>query len=122
MANEITITGSQLRVVKGGVDALINLASLSLDLTGSKAELLTQSVTTSAVALNLSTLGSAGVIAFKNLDATNYVELMTATGGTVFAKVRPGKWAIFEYGDAITAPAAKANTGTCLCQFLLIEK
>ena len=57
-----------------------------------------------------------------NLDPTNYIEIYNSTSGTTIMKLLPGDPPfLFRFDPAITAPAAKAHTATCLMQYMILE-
>lgn len=80
-----------------------------------------QQATTSAVLLNLGALTSVGLLWMKNLDAVNYVELLTATSaGSVVSKLLPGGPALqLPAGSNMQAPAIKANTASCWVEYMI---
>jgi hypothetical protein len=51
-----------------------------------------------------------GLIYVRNLDPTNYVQIMTAVSGTVILKLMPGEAQLLRFDPGITAPAAIAHT------------
>lgn len=77
--------------------------------------------TAGGVAIPLGGLSTLGYAQFTNLDATNYVQLMTAVSGTVFGKLLPGETAVFRFDPTITAPAWIAHTGACQVSFLIVD-
>jgi hypothetical protein len=77
------------------------------------------SVATSDGTLDLGGIGTLGYAVFKNLDVTNYVEI-GHTSGTYEIKLKAGEFCCFRIGSGMTALHAKANTGACLLQYLLI--
>lgn len=123
MANEISITAS-LSVAKGNLATeSLTVSAVHATLTGKQITKGTQTIPTTAggTAVVLGGLGSVGWIHVKNLDTTNYVDLMTAVSGTAFARLKPGEVALLRLPPAITAPAALANTASVDIEFLLIE-
>jgi hypothetical protein len=123
MAQELTIAAS-LAFAKG------NVASISRSLaTGSKFNVSgsryvegVKSATTSAVAIDLGEMaGTLGWYFFRNLDATNYIEILDSSAGAAIIKLKPGECAIGRFPAAITAPAAKANTASAQLEYLFIE-
>jgi hypothetical protein len=74
MANEITIT-SGIQIIKGNLNRTINTESVQADFAGVRVNVTTQAVGTTYEAYAAGDLASAGWARFKNLDATNYVEL-----------------------------------------------
>lgn len=76
---------------------------------------------TTAAAMNLGAVSSLGYICIINRDPTNFVTLLTGTGGVVFAKLWPGQGALFFFGSGVTAPFIKADTATCQVDYLLLS-
>jgi hypothetical protein len=77
--------------------------------------------TAGGTALPISNLATLGWAFFKNNDATNYVDIMTAVSGTAFARIKPGECAVFRFAAGITAPAVLANTAGVEIEYLILE-
>jgi len=94
MANEITFT-SGIQITKGNLSQVINTESLPADLAGVRVNRTTQAVGTTYEAYVAGDLATAGWARFKNLDATNYVELGVEVAAAFYPLVRidPGKTA-----------------------------
>lgn len=125
MANEIQVTG-QLQYTNSaqGISAKsLSIAGVTFSITGKNYAQESMSVPTTAggTAIPLGSLGSLGWAAFKNNDATNYVDILTATSGTDIIRLLPGEFAIFRFGSGISAPAALAHTAVCLLEYLILE-
>lgn len=115
MAEEITIN-SRIQVTKGGI-SLSQRASFKPTMSGSAYSANVQTVPTTAagtalvIAAGVSTLGWAW---FKNLDAANYIEIGTQSGGTTFlpfARLNAGEACLLRLAQGITV-FAKANTAS----------
>lgn len=76
------------------------------------AVVLEQTVPTDAggTALSLGGFAALGTCSIKNTDGANYIQLMTGVGGTVFARIGPGRCNVIDWEPTLT-PAAIANTG-----------
>lgn len=128
MASEITISASI-----SYEDSKFSTNSLSVsDAVFSAATKLpakfSQNIGTSEEAINLAGITAPAYAMFVNRDETNYVELKTGTGGTVFAKLRPdtnadgtGGLALLELGSGAQAPYAIANTAACDIDVFIIS-
>lgn len=88
-----------------------------------------QEIGTSEEAVNLGGLSSVGWCLIKNSDPTNYVELKTGTGGTVFAKLPPdtnqdgnGGVALLYLGSGAQAPYAIANSNPCVVSVFVVAQ
>jgi len=79
------------------------------------------SVTTSAMAIPLGGVTTPGGLAvFKNLNATNYLEIgFDDSGFVAFAKLLPGQVACI---PLVNAPWARANTAACLMQYKIMDR
>lgn len=120
MAQEITATGS-LSFTKGNMASAIALGDTSkkFDVTGQHFVRSTQNIGTSAEAIAKGDIGTIGWAYVRNLDATNYCELLDATSGNVFIKLKPGEFFMGRLGCA--APAAKANSSAVNIEYVLVE-
>ena len=126
MSQEITVNAS-ISVAKGNIQskslALSN--NTKFNMTGGNYTEGVQTVPTTAggTAIPLGPMAgqTLGWAMFKNLDATNYVELLTAASGTVFAKLKPGECWLGRLGSGAQAPAAQANTTTVDMEYCIIE-
>jgi hypothetical protein len=117
MANEISIS-STLRYAKSGVSASQS-TSFNADQAGDKYQAGVQIIGTTEEALDKGDIGTIGYISFKNLDATNYVQ-MGITTGVYSIKVLAGKGGVIPWNSA-TAPLVKANTAAVELDYLMIE-
>ena len=123
MANEITISAS-LAVAKGNLASeALAVSAIKATLTGKQVVKATQTVPTTAggTAIGLAGLGSVGWVFIKNMDATNYVDIMTAVSGTAFARLLPGEICLLRLTPAITAPAALAHTAAVDIEYEFVE-
>lgn len=126
MANEITVTAEL-----SYTNTSVNIATQDLAVTspgtftiiGQKFVLNTFSVPTTAggTILPLGSIGTLGWAMVKNNDAVNYVEILVTTSGTAIIKLKAGECALFRFGSGVTAPAALANTGAVVVQYMFIE-
>lgn len=129
MAREVQIYAG-IAAAKGGafVNTFVSGVSTNsplttFDMAGTKMGGNTFSATTSDAAVTIPAgISTVGVIMIQNLDATNYVQLSLATGGSfaasVFETIQPKA---FYMGRPPTTFYAKANTATCLLQISAVE-
>lgn len=120
MADELTINvsiqyadESDVELSLAGVtDFLATIASATpLAYVGS------QSIATSDTAIGLGGISSLGYMLLINRDPTNYVNIKTATSGTIIARLDPaGGMCLLKVGSGITAPAAIADTAACVIE------
>lgn len=94
MANEITIT-SGIQILKGSLSHSVNTQTVQADLAGVRVNRTTQAIGTTYEAYAAGDIATAGWAYFKNLDATNYVELGVQVSAAFYPLVRidPGKTA-----------------------------
>lgn len=77
-------------------------------------------VPTSAAAIPLGGIVP-GYAQITNLDVTNYIDILTGTGGVAFARLLPGETALFRFNPAITAPFWQAYTATVRANILIVD-
>jgi hypothetical protein len=125
MANEITVSASlqYLNPAQNIPQVLFSLLNQVYSITGKNYEWGSMSVPTTAggTVIPVANLSSLGWSMFKNNDSTNYVDLLSATSGTAFARLMPGESALFRINPGITAPAALAHTAAVLITYLILE-
>lgn len=117
MADELTVSGN-VAFTKNNSSISFGKTGLTLDVSGSKYNLARHAVGTSEEALLKGEVGTIGMIAIYNHDATNYVEYRPAT--TVAGlKIGPGEFQIFRANTA--SPMLVANTAECAVEYLVVE-
>lgn len=123
--NEITSSASlsYTNAAKGIATTALSSPPTFFTITGYNVVNSTMNVPTTAggTAIPLGSVGTLGWSYFKNIDATNYVDIMTATSGTAYVRLLPHEFAMFRFTPAITAPAALAHTSSVLMQYMIIE-
>lgn len=119
MANEIT-TAFTLNYSKNGIEESRTLSD-EITVSGDDYIAGTESVGTTEEALEMGDVGTAGWAYFKNIDATNYVELGIVGSGTFypFAKLKAGESCVLRLGTS--TPYAKANTAACRLEYKIYE-
>lgn len=118
MAREITLN-LKISTLKGDLNHTENAGTLFVDLSGTTAVGGAATVTTSATALPMGSVTSAGYAYFKNTGPTNYVEIGTGTGTFVpFLKLKAGEAAICRL--ATNAPTARSNVGNISLQYYIL--
>ena len=125
MANEITISGSlqYANPARNISNKALSVSNVKATITGYNYTSGTMTVPTTAggTAIPLASLTSVGWAIFKNNDATNYVEIMTAVSGSKFAQILPGECTLLRFSPSVTAPAAIAHTASIELEFLILE-
>ncbi len=97
-------------------------SSTTFATSGSTAITNVQTIGTSEEAILVGDVGTLGWIGVRNLDPTNYVEVgtgATLTSANTFAHLLPGEW-FFIKANASATYYAKANTGACNCQTIVV--
>jgi hypothetical protein len=117
MANEIAISQS-IRYSKNQTSASQS-TSFSVSQAGDKYQAGVQSVGTVEEQLDKGDIGTIGYLSFKNIDATNYVQIGVTTG-VYSIKCLPGAGGMIPWNSS-TAPFVKANTAAVEVDYLMIE-
>jgi hypothetical protein len=122
VADEIEIAAS-FSYAKDDAEFSKVIAALQATVSGDNFIHHKQLVGTSEEALVLGEVsGGLGWALFRNLDATNYLEIRSGTGaGNDIIKIPAGKFALFHFGSDITAPYAVANSAACLLEYFISE-
>ena len=118
MANELRIE-AQLEYSKSGVKDS-KRDSAYVDVSGESYNKTIQVIGTSNEQISVaSDIGTYGYMFFKNLDATNYVEIADEDDTNYFCKLKAGEFAMFRAADSDYW--ARANTSSCNLEVLVIE-
>jgi hypothetical protein len=115
MADELSINIA-VSETKNGVTFALDFND-TFDVSGNSPIFEVKSIATSDTTLDLGAVGTPGYLIAKNLDGTNYVTL-GGDGTNYFDKLKAGEFMVKRWNGA--AIHAKANTGACLLQYLLI--
>ena len=121
MADELTV-GTSWTYSKNGSTRSLPAESAQWDVSGSgKIENIQNIGFAAHEALILGEVATPGFAYFKNLDATNYVQIGVdvAAAFVPFVKLLPGQSAQVWLGT--TAPYAKANTGAVLLDYMIAD-
>jgi hypothetical protein len=120
MANELTLTGS-LSFTKGRIAAVGMLKSgLQATVAGTAGYVRkTQSVGTSAAALDVGDITTPGFVFIQNNDVTNYVEVLDSVSGVACIRILANEFALFRFTTA--APAVKAHTAACIIEYIVLD-
>ena len=118
MAREITVN-LKISTLKGDLNHTENPGTLFVDLAGTTAVGGAATVTTTAAALTMGSVSSAGYAYFKNTGPTNFVEIGTGTSPFVpFLKLKAGEAAICRLSTS--SPTARANTASVALQYYIL--
>lgn len=121
MANEVTFNGS-IVIRSGFFFEQINPGSIQIDLASDVGDGGVQEIShTAHEALPTANAGDGGLFFFRNLDATNYVEVgLDDTGSFVpFLKLLPGEYSIGRLSSS--AIYAKADTAAVDLQYRMLS-
>ena len=118
MANELRIE-AQLEYSKSGVKE-IKHDSTYIDVSGESYNKTIQVIGTSNEQISVaSDIGTYGYMFFKNLDASNYIEIADEDDTNYFCKLKAGEFAMFRAADSDYW--ARANTASCNLEVVVIE-
>ena len=122
MANEVAIT-TAISYTKNNAEPIgRGQGGKILSQTGAgQIEMSDFSVATSETTIQLGGLTTLGWAWFRNLDATNFVNIKTAASGTIIVKLPAGSSALFHFGSGVTAPVAIADTAACLIEYVILK-
>lgn len=117
MANELALSVSL--AYNKGFASLARTISGSITVSGTAYTYHVQNIGTAEETLVLGDVTPTGYALFRNLDATNFVELGKAT--TVYVlKLKAGEWAVLRL-DSWSTIYAKANTAAVDLEYLLLS-
>ena len=109
MANEISFSTSMSAAKNSAT--VSGSFSKTKDMSGDQMITNVQAIGTSNEAIVLGDISLPGVVMFKNMDATNYIELALDSSTTqVFSKLLAGESTLVH---AVAAIYARANTASC---------
>jgi hypothetical protein len=125
MASEIQVTSTltYTNATYGITAKALSILGSQFNITGKEyaAGMIAVPTTAGGTAIPVGNLANLGWAMFKNADATNYIQLLSAVSGTVFAKLFPGEICLLRFNTTITAPAALANTLAAQLEYLILE-
>lgn len=111
MAAELTLSGLTIAFTKANVPSVsLTVPTITPSVAGSAWLDNTQSVGTSEEAILLGDPAVGGYCYMQNMDATNYVQIRSATGVAALIRLIAGDWCVFRLDASATAPFAIANT------------
>jgi len=122
MASEISVSAA-LSFLKGSSTDRLSPDPLTPTMTGSQYVKHRQTVGFAASeALNLGPdVAAGGWCMIVNRDATNYVQVIAATGETPLIRLLAGEFALFRLSASATAPHVQANTAAVDIDVLLLD-
>lgn len=120
MANEITINATLAYSDTEFADEMLSIVDAQMSITTKGYTKNKQLIGITEEAIKLGELATLGWAIFINRDVTNFINLKIATGGTIFAKLWPGKPAFLYIGSGITAPFAIADTAPCNLEYMIL--
>ena len=123
MANELTISASLSYTdanssIESAYDGVLATVAAAATSPYAKHK---QVVGTSEEPMILGDFTSPGFVIIKNLDATNYVEIKTGTGGIVMGKMKAGEPWMGRLGSGAQAPYLIANSGSCVVEITVFN-
>lgn len=120
MASELTLSASVTYADNEGADESLSVSDLLATVSAKRYTKLKQNVGTAEEAVVLGEVTAPGWAMFINRDASNFINLKVATSGAVFAKLKPGEFALLRLGSGAQAPFAQADTAACQLETILI--
>lgn len=129
MALENTLDAS-LEYDDGLVSDSMSVASRTVTSAGKRKTHLIQNVGFAAEeAVQLGELTAPGAFMLRNLDPTNYINVLTGTGGVIFAKLRPdangdgkGGFVLIDcLGSGAQTPFVQAAVAACRVEVMTVE-
>lgn len=122
MANEVNLSAILEYSDANGVSDTIQVPSLAVSPATLVMGRLGQSIGfASAQAINMGEAVVGGWVMFVNRDPTNFINILTGTGGVIFAKLLPGEFCLLRLGSGATDPFAQADTAACLLDVLVVS-
>lgn len=110
-----------LTIAKTGQVFALTPPALTEDLAGTQAISNVQNVGTGWEAILIGDLSRIDLLAVRNADNTNFIQLATANDGSgIFAKLTPGRFAFVPVDSGATV-YAKADTAACDLQVVAVE-
>lgn len=122
MAAELSISGLKISFSKANMPSVnVQPDPFTPTVAGTQYMDNVQSVGTVEEAILLGDVAPGGYCFVQNMDATNFVSLRQASGGTNFIKLLANEWAIFRMSVDSTAPFCIADTAACNVRFLRFD-
>lgn len=120
MADEITID-ARMRVANGFLNLDLKSTGAQWDMTGDNMSSQVQTIGTSHETIEFGDISTAGWAFFRNVDATNYVEIGRDVSSTFYPviKLEPGEACVCRL--ASTAIYAQANTASVPLHYAIVE-
>ncbi len=118
MASELRINLTTFSFTKGTASANTPAQAISVDVAGTHTSSGTQSIGTGDETVALIDVATVGYVFLKNTDATNFITV-GPDGSSYPIKLKPGEFVVVRWNAA--AIHAKADTATCILQYMIIE-
>ena len=119
MANGVTLNATMEYADSTGSDESIQVSALFASISNTQFIRHKQLIGTSQEAIVLGDVTTPGWAMFVNRDTTNFITLLVASSGAVFAKLKPGEFALLRLGSGAQVPYALADTAACLMEYLI---
>lgn len=113
MAYGVTLSASMAYSDSEGSEESRSLSDLLATVATKKFVRHKQNIGTAEEAVQLAEVTAPGWAIFVNLDVTNFINLKVATSGAIFAKLKPGEFALLRLGSGAQVPYAIADTAAC---------
>lgn len=119
MADELTLNATLQYDDEENTSTHVQINSLLVSLASFQFTRAKQSIGTSEEAIVLGGVTTPKWFIAVNTDDTNFVQIKTGTGGTIFAKLLPGEFCFLPLGSGAQAPYAIADTAACLLDYFV---
>jgi len=119
VSNEINLNATLEYEDSEGTALSLQIVNLLASVASKKPIAFKQNIGITEEAIGLGETTAPGWAMFINRDETNFVNLKVATGGAIFAKLKPGEFAFLRLGSGAQAPFAIADTAACQLEVLI---
>ncbi len=121
MANELTLNASVEYLDSTDSQTSLEIADLLRTVSAKKFFKGKQSVATAEEALVLGDITTRAWCMLINRDSTNFINVKTGTGGTIFAKMLAGEFCFLRLGSGAQSPFVIADTAACEMEIILFD-
>lgn len=120
MADELTVNSSMAYADADQVEAAMQVRDVKITTTSPGVFYFAQNYGIVETPLVSGGISGIGMLMLRNLDPTNYVEVLSGSGGLVIGKMLPGEsYGPIRRGSSLTNPYLIANTAACKVEVML---
>jgi len=114
-------TETVMHYEKSGVAFTISAPPVKVAVSGTAFTRIIQNIATSEEQLDFGDVTTPGMVYFRNLDSTNFVEIRPGIGVADLVRLNAGEDCRFRFAATATAPYAIADTAAVDLEMCLIE-